>query len=198
MFRTLREAENRERALQLEPWYAVYTKHHHEKTASELLAGKGFEVFLPLYRAERRWKDRNKVVSLPLFPGYLFLRTSLGRRVEILRTPGVFWLVESAGRPCEVPDLEIEALRRVTESPARIAPHRFLKCGDAVRIREGALAGIEGILTRVRNRYRVVLSVELLQKSIAVEVEASLLEPIGPQGALSRHPQEQSGVFVGA
>lgn len=159
-------------------WYAVYAKHQHEKRASELLARKGFEVFLPLYRTEHRWKDRTKVVSLPLFPSYLFLRTDLVRKIEILRTPGVFWLIENGGHACPVPETDIEAVRRITQSSANIQPHPYLRCGDFVRVREGALAGIEGILTRVKNRYRVVLSVDLLQKAIAVEVDLSVVERV--------------------
>lgn len=173
---------------QSEPWYAAYTKHQHEKTASQLLSGKGFQVFLPLYRAEHCWKDRNKVVSLPVFPCYLFLRTSLERRAEVLRTPGVFCLVESAGRPCEVPESEIEAVRRIAQVQARIEPHPYLKCGERVRVREGALVGIEGVLAKVRNRYRVVLSVELLQKSVAVEVDLSDLERLSPQREVPGDP----------
>jgi transcription antitermination factor NusG len=171
-----------ERVLHPRPWCAVYTKHQHEKTASELLARKGFEVFLPLYRAARRWKDRTKIVSLPVFPCYLFLRTSFDRKSEILQTPGVFWLVESGGRTCAVPDSEVEALRRITESSAKIEPHPYLRCGDYVRVREGALAGIEGALIQVRNRYRVVVSVDLLQKAVTVEVDFSVLERIEPRG----------------
>lgn len=176
------------------PWYAIYTKHQHEKTVRGVLGGKGFEVLLPLYQAEHRWRDRRKVVSLPVFPCYLFVRTSLDRRVEVLQTPGVFWLVESAGRPCVVPDGEIEAIRKIMEGPAKFEPHPYLKCGDYVRICQGPLAGIEGILIRKKNACRVVLSVDLLQKSLAVEVEAALVERIGSaagsRGLAGKIPQE--------
>jgi transcription antitermination factor NusG len=187
-----------ESASQRLPWHAVYTKHQHERKASELLRGKGFEVFLPLYRTEHRWKDRTKVVSLPLFPGYLFLRTSFDRKLEILQTPGVFWLVESGGRPCAIPDSEIEAVRKITQSSAKVEPHPYLKCGDYVRVREGSLAGIEGVLTRVRNRYRVVLSVDLLQKAIAVEVDFSLVERISRRGKSPRLSPRRPDVLLGA
>lgn len=140
--------------------------------------GKGFEVFLPLYRAEHCWKDRKKIVSLPVFPCYLFVRTDFESKLGILQTPGVFWLIETGGRPCEVANSEIEAIRKITQSPARFEPHPYLKCGDRVRVRQGALAGIEGVLIRVKNRYRVVLSVDLLQKAVAVEVDISLVERV--------------------
>jgi transcription antitermination factor NusG len=154
-------------------WYALYTKHQHEKSAADLLARKGFEVLLPLYSAAHRWKDRSKVVQLPVFPCYVFLRANLVRKLEVLRTPGVFWFVGSSGRACPVAEQEIDAVRRVTQGPARFEPHPYLKSGDRVRIRSGALAGIEGFLIRFKNVYRFVLSVELLQKSVPVEVDIS-------------------------
>ena len=174
-------------------WYAIYTKHQHEKSAADLLLRKGFEVLLPLYKATRHWKDRTKVVSLPLFPCYLFLRTSLDRKLEILKTPGVFWLVENGSYACSVPESDINAMRKIMESSARAEPHPYLECGTLVRVRSGALSGVQGILTRVKNRYRVVLSVDLLQKSVAVEVEASNVEPLklSRESAYDRLPTER-------
>lgn len=177
------------------PWYAVYTKHQHEKSACEHLAGKAFEVFLPLYRAEHRWKDRTKVVSLPVFPCYLFVQTDIERKSSILKTPGVFWLVEAGGRPCEVPCTEIEAIRKIAQSSAKIEPHPYLQCGDRVRVREGSLKGVEGILARVKNRCRVVLSVHLLQKAIAVEVDYSALERMGRSEKASCLPLRNEDMF---
>src|SRR5882762_1155812 len=94
-------------------WYAAYTKHQHEKTAADLLQKKGFDVLLPLYRATHQWKDRTKIVSLPLFPCYLFLQANLERKLDILRTPGIFWLVENGGHACEVSDSEIELVQKL-------------------------------------------------------------------------------------
>lgn len=157
-------------------WHALYTRHQHEKTVAELLSNKGFETFLPLYSAVHRWKDRNKVLSLPLYPSYVFLRGGLGRRLAILTTPGVMGVVGFAGRPSTIPDAEIEAVRQVIRSRLSVEPHPFLKCGDWVRVKSGALEGIEGLLVRKKNLYRLVLSVELLQKSVSVEVDASAVE----------------------
>jgi transcription antitermination factor NusG len=157
-------------------WYAVYTKHQHERTATEYLTARGFEVLFPSYRVGHRWKDRRKIVELPLFPCYAFVRTALSRKIEILKTPGVFWLVEQCGRPCAIPETEIETVRKLMNSSAHVEPHPFLKCGDLVMVRTGALAGVQGILTRIKNRYRVVLSVNLLQKSVAVEVDLAEVE----------------------
>lgn len=163
----------------VESWFALYTKHQHEKTAALLLQSTGFEVFLPLYHTVHRWKDRNQKVQLPIFPCYLFLRTSFARKADVLRTPGVFSIVESGGQPCAIPEGEIEAIRRAANSPAHLEPHPFLNSGDRVRIRSGPLAGIEGILTAAKKRHRVVLSVELLRKSVGVEVDLAILERIG-------------------
>jgi transcription antitermination factor NusG len=164
-------------------WYAVYTRHQHEKNAADLLARKDFEVFLPVYSSTRRWKDRKKNILLPLFPGYVFIRTNLSRKTEILTTPSVLWMVESGKQAAAIPDAEIEAVRRLTANPERVEPHPFLKVGQRVRIHVGPLAGIEGILTRVKSRYRVVLSLELLQKAVAVEVDFSSVEIYKAAGA---------------
>ncbi len=164
-------------------WYAVYTKHQHEKKASEVLARKGFEVLLPLYKAAHKWKDRTKIVSLPVFPCYVFLRTKLDRKLEILTTPGVFWLVENAGRACPIQESDIEAIRKINRSGAQAEPHPYLNCGEHVRVHSGPLAGLKGILTRIKNRYRVVVSVEVLQKAVAVEVDSAILEPLAIVGS---------------
>jgi transcription antitermination factor NusG len=180
------------RELEQSAWYAVYTKHQHEKSATELLAKKGFEVLLPLYGATHRWKDRVKNVLLPVFPCYLFLRTNLQRKLDILRTPGVFWLVENGGHACPVPESDIEAVRRIAQSPGQLKPHPYLKSGDRVRVRVGPLMGVEGILARVKNEYRVVVSMDLLQKAVAVEVDISIVEPV--QGPHVRNSTGTNGV----
>jgi transcription antitermination factor NusG len=139
---------------------------------------KGFEVFLPVYSAFRRWSDRVKEITLPLFPGYLFLRSGFREQLPILTTPGVVGLVKFAGVPAIISDLEIEKLRRALASGANFEPHPFLKCGDWVRVKAGPLEGLEGILVRSKNQSRLVLSVELVQKSVAVEVDAWLVERV--------------------
>jgi transcription antitermination factor NusG len=165
----------------LPAWYAIYTKHQHEKVATDLLGRKGFEVFLPSYRVASRWKDRTKTITLPLFPCYSFVRASLTHKTDILRTPGVFWLVETGGRACPIPDYEIDMIRRITQASAKAEPHPFLKCGHLVRVRDGALKGLEGILIQVKNQHRVVVRIEVLKKAVAVEVEFSMLERVRSQ-----------------
>lgn len=160
----------------LPAWYAVRTRHQHEKAVAHVLSDKGFEVFLPLYTIGRRWKDRLKQLNLPLFPSYLFLRADRARRVEVLRVPGVYQFVCFAGIPSAIPEEEIAVVRRLLQTPTQVQPHPFLRIGDRVRVMSGPLAGIEGILVRQKNQWRLVLSIEILTRSVAVEVELSKVE----------------------
>ncbi len=157
-------------------WYALYTRHQHEKTVASLLLGRGMQVFLPLYSAVHRWKDRHKELLLPLYPGYVFLRDRLDRRLQILTTPGVHSIVGTAGGPEPIPECEMDAVKRVIENSLAVEPHPFLRCGDRVRVTHGPLEGIQGILLRKKNALRLVLSVEMLMKSVAVEIDASMVE----------------------
>jgi transcription antitermination factor NusG len=159
-------------------WYAVYTRHQHEKTVSQVLCGKGFEVFLPLYSSARRWQDRVKQLLLPLFPGYVFLYTALDQRLQVLTTPGVHHFVPGGDRPIPISDGEIAWVRQLSSTGRCVEPHPFLKCGDWVRVKAGPLEGLEGILTRWKAAFRLVLAVELLQQSVAVEVDLSRVESI--------------------
>ena len=159
-------------------WYALYTKHQHEKSAARSLINKGFETLVPLYSAAHRWKDRTQKVELPLFPCYVFVKTGLDRRVDILKTPGVFWFVGNGEYASPIPVREIEAVRRITLSAAKCAPHPFLKFGDRVRVIAGPLAGLEGILIRMKSQCRIVLSVQLLKQAVAVEVDMAEIQPL--------------------
>lgn len=159
-------------------WYAVCTRHQHEKVAARILVDKAFEVFLPLYQARRKWQDRIKEISVPLFPGYLFVQEGFDRWLQILSTAGVASIVSCGGRPAAISSSEIEAIRQIVESSLRVEPHPFLRSGDWVRVRYGPIAGVEGILLRKKNTARLVLSVEMLGKSAAVEVDATHVERI--------------------
>jgi transcription antitermination factor NusG len=163
-------------------WYALHTRHQHEKAVAEMLTNHGYETFLPLYPMVRQWKDRIKHLAMPMFPCYLFLHGGLDRKQQIVMTPGVHAIVGTAGRPAIIPQLEIDAIRRIVESPLQIEPHPFLNCGDRVKIKSGSLIGIEGILVRKHDALRLVLSVEMLGRSVAVEVDASIVEPVGEGG----------------
>jgi transcription antitermination factor NusG len=170
-------------------WHALYTRHQHEKVVAQALSGKGFEVFLPQYRTVHRWKDRQKELLLPLFPNYVFIRGGLDRMLILVTTPGIHFLVSWGGRPANIPAEEIEAVRRLVESSLQVEPHPFLKCGDRVRIKSGPLEGIEGILVRKTRGFRLVLSVEMLSKSAAVEVDVSMVERLRPVEAIGRDKQ---------
>ena len=159
-------------------WYALYTRHQWEKVVCQALLDKGFDAFLPQYRAIHPWKDRRKELLLPLFPNYVFIRGGLDRMLNILTTPGVHSLVAWGGRPADIPQEEIDAVRRLVDSSLRIEPHPFLKCGEGVRIKSGPLEGIQGILVRKRSAYRLVLSVEMLAQSASVEVDISVVERV--------------------
>lgn len=159
------------------PWWAIYTRHQHEKTIGDMLQAKGFEVFLPLYESTRHWKDRRKVLTLPLFPCYVFVRGGLDRRLQVLTTPGVHMILSHGERVATIPEDEIQAIRRTVEGPFRVEPHPFLKCGERVRVVRGALEGVEGVLIRKKNFYRLVLSVDMLAQSVAVEIDASDVVP---------------------
>jgi len=175
------ELESKSRAendLSNASWYALYTRHQHEKTVDQILTNKGFNTFLPLYATIHNWKDRAKQLMLPLFPSYVFLKGGIERRLDILMTPGVYGLVSSAGRPDAIPDSEVNAIRRVVESGTRVEAHPFLKCGNWVRVKSGPLTGIEGILVRKKNMSRLVLSVAILGTAAAIEVGAFQVEAI--------------------
>ena len=163
-------------------WRALYTRHRHEKSVARALTAKGFTVFLPLYLAPRRWKDRTKVVSFPLFSCYVFINGGLDRHFDIVTTAGVHGFVCCGGFPAVIPLQEIDGIRRVIERSVKIEPHPFMKCGDRVRVKAGPLEGIEGILARKKKFSRLVLTVELLGKSAAVEVDVSIVERIKSSG----------------
>jgi transcription antitermination factor NusG len=159
------------------PWWAVYTRHQHEKVIADMLTAKGFKVFLPLYESARRWKDRRMVLSLPLFPCYLFVRGGLDRRLQVMTTPGIHTILYRGDQVAVIPDREIEAIQRAVDGPSSVEPHPFLKCGTRVRVIRGPLEGVEGILIRKKNLIRLILSVDMLAQSVSVEVHASDVEP---------------------
>ncbi len=163
-------------------WWALYTRHQHEKVVAEVLSAKGFEVFLPLYDSTRRWKDRRKTLSLPLFPCYVFVRGELQRRLQVVTTPGVHMILTHGDRAAIIPNSEIDAIRRSVEGRFRVEPHPFLNCGDRVRVTRGSLEGVEGILVRKKSQFRLVLSVEMLARSVGVEVDVADVEPVGARG----------------
>ena len=158
-------------------WFAAYTSPRHEKHVSRQMARRGIQNFLPLYKSIRRWKDRRKELELPIFPGYLFVRMALRERVSVLQVPGVVQLVSFQGRPAPLDDSEIEMLQRQSTQSGRLQPHPFLTVGRRVRVTNGPMTGMVGILARQKDKVRVVISIELIQRAVAVEVDLTDIEP---------------------
>ena len=152
-------------------WYAAYTKSRHEKHAELHLRNREVETFLPLSVVHKRRKDRRTEVQLPLFPGYLFVRISVAERLPVLQTPGIVELVSFGGHPVPLEDFEVENVRRCICSEFSVHPYPYLKQGRRVRIWNGPLRGVEGILLRTKGRTRLILSVDLIQKSVCLDVK---------------------------
>jgi transcription antitermination factor NusG len=158
-------------------WYAAYTCANHEKSVRDQLGQRSVESFLPVYETARRWKDRRVRLELPLFPGYIFVHLALRDRLRVLQTPSVVRLVGFGDRPAALPDQEIEALRQGLMCEMRMEPYPYLKVGHRVRVRNGPLQGMEGILVRKKNGSRFVISLDLILRSVAVEIDVGDLEP---------------------
>jgi transcription antitermination factor NusG len=160
-------------------WYAVSTRSRQERVAALMLEYMMIPNFLPLLSQERRWSDRKQMVSLPLFPGYVFVRISRSSELQlrVLKVPGVVGFVRNQAGPLPVPDREIEDVRAVLSHGIGCSPHPFLKAGDRVRVVRGALLGLEGTLIRSGSQSKLVLSVEMIQRSVAVSVNESDVEP---------------------
>jgi transcription antitermination factor NusG len=156
-------------------WYALYTAPRHEKFVADQINRLGVDCFLPLYRSVRRWKDRRKELALVLFPGYVFVQMALKNRLRVLQLPGAVRLVGFNGLPAALPEEEIENLRTRLSS-GNIEPHPYLSVGRRVRVRSGPLQGLEGIIVRTKERCRIVLSIHLIMRSVAVEVDSSDVE----------------------
>jgi transcription antitermination factor NusG len=157
-------------------WFAVYTATNHEKRVAQHLQVKEIETFLPLYSVTKRWKNRTTAkVELPLFAGYIFVRIAPTERIRVLEVPMVYSIVGNRREPSPLPDAQIEGLRAALQG-GQVHPFPYVKVGNRVRVRSGAFAGLEGIVVRTYGGLSVVLSVDMIQKSIAVHVEADELE----------------------
>jgi transcription antitermination factor NusG len=159
-------------------WYAAYTCAQHEKRVAEQLAKREVESFMPLYSSVRRWKDRRVRLTLPLFPGYVFVRLTLQDRLRVLQIPSVVRLIGFGGLPTAMPEEEVEILRSGLADQLHAEPHPLLSVGRRVRIVRGPLAGLEGILRCKKNNFRLVVSVELIQRAFAVDVDAADVQPV--------------------
>ena len=162
-----------------ENWYALYTSPRHEKRVAEQIQQRRISCFLPLYRSVRRWKDRRKELELALFPGYVFVRIALQDKLRVLQVPSAVRLVSFNGNPVALPETEIEGLRNRLCCGISLEPHPYLRVGRRARVRTGPLQGVEGVVIRRKERCRIVVSIDLIMRSVAVEVDEADVEPLG-------------------
>ena len=175
------EDENRECGLDIS-WYALHVRPRSEKLVSQLLEYKGVEEFLPLYREKHRWSDRLAEVELPLFPGYVFCKVDWSHSTPpILTTPGVLSVLGVGGVPAPVDDSELEAIRVILKSGTAPLPWPMPKVGDQIYIEQGPLSGIEGVLIESKNQSRLVVSVTILQRAVAIEIDTTWARPLNPR-----------------
>jgi transcription antitermination factor NusG len=161
-----------------EQWYALHVRPRFEKHVQTHLEEKGYQVFYPTYTSTRQWSDRVKSLSFPLFPGYVFCRFNVHARLPILITPGVNQVVGSGKTPITVDEAELAAIRRVMESGVAAQPWPYLRVGETVQIENGPLEGLTGIVTRIKSTERLVVSVSLLMRSVAVELDRHWIKPL--------------------
>jgi transcription antitermination factor NusG len=159
-------------------WYALYTCPRHEKCVAQQIEQRSISCFLPLYRSVRRWKDRRKELELALFPGYVFVRLALQDRLRVLQLPSAVRLVSFNGQPAVLPESEIEGLRQRLSRGVCVEPHPYLRLGRRVRVCRGPMQGLEGVIVRRKDRCRLVFSLDLIMRSVAVEVDESDVEPV--------------------
>jgi transcription antitermination factor NusG len=159
------------------PWFALQVRSQRESHVADQLSAKGYELFLPLYSSRKRWSDRIKKVELPLFPGYLFCRFDPYDRLPILKTPWILQIVGFNHIPSPVDNEEISAVRTLVATGACAQPWPFIGVGETVRIESGPLRGVVGVLTQVKGDHKLVVSITLLQRSVAVEIDAALVTP---------------------
>lgn len=158
-------------------WYAVYTNANHEKRVAQQLRQRSIEHLLPLYDSVRRWKDRRVQLQMPLFPGYVFVRFALRDRVQVLQIPSVARLVSFSGHPAPVPEGDIQSIQNCLNRGQNVEPYPYLQAGRRARVISGPLRGLEGIILRRKNRTRLILSFDLIMRSVAVEVDDVDLVP---------------------
>lgn len=157
------------------PWFALQVRTQHEKSVAQFLSGRSYEWFLPMYKCRKRWSDRVKEVETPLFPGYLFCRFNLMQRLPILQTPGVIQIVGYNRQPVAVEESEIQAIQMLVVSGLPKQPWPFLHTGDKVQIESGPLRGMMGILTDFKGKHRLIVSITLLQRAVAVEIDSAMV-----------------------
>ena len=163
-------------------WYAIYTKPRHEKSVHTLLTDKSVETFLPLLKRKRQWKDRKKMVEMPLFSSYLFANFEYKYRFDILETDGVVKIVNFNGVPAVVPDWQIDSLRQMLEFPDTLRLESYISPGEIVEVTDGPMRGLCGTVVQRKNANRLVLTIEGIMQSVSVEIDEADLKKVEPIG----------------
>ena len=162
------------------PWFALRVRSKRELGVADFLRGRGYDPFVPLYQCRKSWSDRIKTVDAPLFPGYLFCRLDVQHRLPVLTAPGVIQIVGQRRLPVPVDEAEINAIQSVVTFGLPNRPWPFLQMGDRVQIEGGPLRGLEGVLVEIRGAHRLILSVTLIQRSVAVEIDSAFVKSLRP------------------
>lgn len=163
---------------EIQPWFALRVRSNHEQVASLHLRSRGYKEFSPSYKVERQWSDRKKTVDQSLFPGYVFCRLNPDDRLPVLTVPGIVSIVGFGDGPMVIPEAEVARVRAMLDSGLVVMPWPFLKVGETVLIEHGPLTGVEGILQEVKGRYRIVVSINLLQRSVSSEIDRAWVRPL--------------------
>ncbi len=168
-----------EHTLSEQKWYALTVPYQHERQTEKALQSKGLETLLPVYRSRRQWSDRVKDVEMPLFAGYVLCHFDLDDRIHVMDTPGVARIVGFGGMPAALEDSEIAVIQHMLLSKLPLAPWPYLKAGDRVRVEHGPMRGQEGTLVRTKDSVHLVINIDVLQRSVAVQVDREAIVPIG-------------------
>jgi len=168
-----------EHTLSEQRWYALTVPYQHERQTEKALQSKGLETLLPVYRSRRQWSDRVKGVEIPLFAGYVLCHFDLNDRIHVMDTPGVARIVGFGGMPAALEDSEIGSIQQMVLSKLPLAPWPYLKAGDRVRVEHGPMRGQEGTLVRTKDSLHLVINIDVLQRSVAVQVDREAIVPIG-------------------
>jgi transcription antitermination factor NusG len=179
-----------------DPWFAVRVRSNYERVAAVHLRERGYEEFSPSYKAEKTWSDRKKITERFLFPGYVFCRLDPQDRLPVLTVPGVVGLVSFGERPVPIPDREIQQVRLMVHSGLLVMPWPFLQVGQTVLIERGPLAGVEGILENVKAKCRIVVSIQMLQRSVSTEIDRTWVRPLKGGAAGAETATNSPNVYV--
>lgn len=178
-----------------ENWYGIRVRTRWEQSARALLSGKGYETLLPTYKARRRWAGRLREIAAPLFPGYVFCYFDVNKRLPVLVTPGVIAVVGRGRTPIPIEASEISSIQAMVASGLPIEPWPYLEIGQKVRIEEFALRGVEGVLIGFKGNRRIIVSISLLCRSVAVEIDRAGISPVGTASLSVPGPAESQGLL---